>query len=304
MILTAGLSPAWQRLLVFDRVQLGQVNRARAQQECASGKVLNAAMAVHQLGGAVRTLAPAGGPTGESIRRALADRGLDARWIEVESPTRVCTTLLDDAGATELVGECGPLSTAELESFRRAFAEAAAGADPVVLIGSLPPGTSATLYRELIERTGARVILDARGPELLEALGRRPFMVKPNRRELAQTLGRELPDDRALAAAMGELIERGAEWAVVTQGAGPVWAASSKESWRLTPPRVAALNPIGSGDCLAGAIACALAEGAGIPDALRLGVAAAADKAARRLPWELDAARVRELAGAVKLQKA
>ena len=47
----------------------------------------------------------------------------------------------------------------------------------VVLIGSLPPGTPGTYYRELVEQTAAKVVLDARGQELLAALEARPFLV-------------------------------------------------------------------------------------------------------------------------------
>ena len=51
MILTAGLTPAWQHVLVFDAFTPGAVNRAREVHWCASGKVLNAARGLHHLGG-------------------------------------------------------------------------------------------------------------------------------------------------------------------------------------------------------------------------------------------------------------
>ena len=71
MILSAGLTPALQQILVFDAFQCGQVNRAREARWCASGKVFNAGIAVHHLGGPSLTLAPVGGPPRELIGSEL-----------------------------------------------------------------------------------------------------------------------------------------------------------------------------------------------------------------------------------------
>ena len=40
MILTAGLTPAWQQVLVLDELLPGEVNRAREVHWCASGKAI------------------------------------------------------------------------------------------------------------------------------------------------------------------------------------------------------------------------------------------------------------------------
>ena len=175
--------PVWQQVLLFDAFTVGAVNRAREAHWCASGKVLNAARALHHLGASCRAVTVVGGATGSEVRHDFARLGIPARWIDVVTPTRVCTTLLDSAGhtATELVPNAGPVSDAERNAFLAAYAEEAAAAEAVVLIGSLPEGTPSGLYRDLLARTPGRAVLDARGPELLEALPGKPFLVKPNR---------------------------------------------------------------------------------------------------------------------------
>jgi 1-phosphofructokinase family hexose kinase len=330
VILTAGLSPAWQQIVVLDSLAVGEVNRAREVHWCASGKVLNVGLALKILeaipplrqGGAggvlmegdfklqnekcrlqiddgctTRTLAVVGGETGEAIRREFAKIGVTARWIETNAPTRVCTTILDRQTGitTELVENAGSISENELARFTAAYVEEARAADVVVLTGSFPAGVPATFYRELLENTSGRVVLDAQGEPLLEALEQKPFIVKPNRQELANTLGRRLDSDADLHAAMRELCRRGAQWVVVTQGKERVWIASERELYSATPPAVDVVNPIGSGDCLAAGIAVGLARGEGIADAVRYGMAAAADNASRLLPARLDAARVQAL---------
>jgi 1-phosphofructokinase family hexose kinase len=302
VILTAGLTPALQQILLFDALALGEVNRARQVEWGASGKVLNAARALHHLGVECKTLTLVGGRTGESIRNHIAELGISARWIEGSTPTRICTTLLDRSRrhATELVPNAAEATADELDRFRDAYAEEAATAAVVTLIGSLPVGTPSDYYRDLLTRTPGKVILDARGPELLEALVARPFLVKPNRGELQQTLGRQLHDDAELFDALAEINERGAEWVVVTDGGKWVYARSRQHLYRLQPPSAEVVNPIGCGDCMAAGIAQGLLMGDEPLDAIRRGLAVAANKLGQLLPGFVQREQVEALLPSVQ----
>ena len=303
MILAAGLTPAWQHTLQFDSVQPGEVNRARASQWCASGKVLNVGIALQRLAAIeqpvteVVLLSCGGGWSLPAMQQDLSREGLTQQWIETEAPTRVCTTVLDlqRHETTELVENAYPVTPAELARFQEAFATAAEQAEVVVLSGSLPAGVPVSYYYDLVRRAGGRVVLDARGPELMQALEWRPFLVKPNREELAQTLGRSLSTDDELLAGMRELVQHGARWVLVTQGADAVWLVSAAEAYRWTPPTVPVVNPIGCGDCLTAGVAAALDRGWGMVEAVRLGLATATDNVGQLLPARIDAGRIRAL---------
>lgn len=289
MILVAGLTPAWQQIMLFDRLQPGEVNRAAEVRWCASGKVLNVAVALHHLGAPCKCLSPIGGPAGESIRVEFESFGIPARWIPSAIPTRVCTTLLERSPqqTTELVENAAPLPAEELERFRRAYADEVQNAELVVLTGSLPQGTPSSFYRELLDSTPCPTILDVRGPELLQALDKRPTLVKPNREELGKTVGRVLQTDTEVIEAMHEIRRRGAEWVVITDGKNPLFVLGHGDLQRLTPPAVEVVNPIGSGDCLAAGIAWGLHCKREPLDAIRLGMAAAAENVGRLLPARL-----------------
>ena len=286
MIVAAGLTPAWQQILVFDRLRIGHVNRAKTAVWCASGKVLNVGAALHQLGAASLTLCPVGGMTGQQIRDDFAERGIPARWLTTCEATRVCTTILDaETGqTTELVENSAPLSEAELDAYADAFAEEARAAGVVVLSGSLPQGAPASYYRRLLERTPAKAILDVRGRELIECLPMRPFLVKPNREELAATLGRRLDTDDDVTAAMSELRTLGAEWVVVSDGPAPLLALGPDGLQRIEPPRVKVLNPIGCGDALCAELALRIDQQWQVVDAIREAVANASKRASELLP--------------------
>jgi tagatose 6-phosphate kinase len=304
MIVVAGLTPAWQQILRFERLDVGEVNRAAESAWCASGKVLNVGIAASRLGAACRTISPVGGDVSPSMRRQCAELGVDVDWIETVELTRVCTTLLDSRSGvtTELVENAKPLSAEELQAYRSAYERAAATANVAVWTGSLPVGTPATFYRDLLDVTSGQIVVDARGPELLELLDgtRRPLIVKPNREELAKTVGRSIDGEAELCRAMHELNDRGAEWVVVTQGSEGVWASSHTGLWKAAALSVRpVVNPIGCGDCLAAGIAVGLDRGDGLIDALRYGIAAASDNLTTLHPARIDRATVERLAETV-----
>ena len=285
MILAAGLTPAWQRALRFDAFAPGEVNRATETHACASGKVLNVAVAVHLLGAKVKVLAPVGSDvTGGAIRADLESKSIAARWLESPGPARTCTTLLTPDGVTELVENSGPLTGAEREAFAAAFDEETPTARLIVLSGSLPPGTPATFYGERIKATRLPVILDAQGEELLAALSEKPFLVKPNRRELATTLNRDLGGDAPLHEAMEELHRRGATWVVVTDSDRPVHVLGEGKFRKFDPPRIGVVNPIGCGDAFAAGLAVSLVKSPDVAKAIERGLSTAAASATHILP--------------------
>ncbi|HVJ68632.1 MAG TPA: PfkB family carbohydrate kinase, partial [Caulifigura sp.] len=218
VIVAAGLTPAWQYVLVFDALRAGEVNRARESRWFASGKAVNVALAVHSLGLEARLVSFIGGASGTALAEDFESTGAQASWVTSAAPTRVCTTLIDRSceQTTELVENSAAVSRQELNRYQRAFATAAREASVIAISGSLPTDTPRSYYRELLESASsapalgssggqpARLVLDIRGSELLECLSFRPFLVKPNREELAATVGRPLEDDAALVAAMRE----------------------------------------------------------------------------------------------------
>ena len=298
VIVAAGLSPAWQQIAVLDRLEVGAVNRAAATYWCASGKVLNVAVALHQLSGQrpgeTLALSTLGGAAFEPIDFELAGMGLARRWVRTLTHTRVCTTLVDRSTgvATELVENAQPISGQELAEFEAAFAEAVRHAEGVVLTGSLPPGVAPEFFARLLRGVDCVVVLDLRGPELLAALEARPTVVKPNRSELEQTLALRIGCDADLQQAMGALVQRGARAVVVTAGAGNVWLAADGEiHCRPAPPAAEVVNPIGCGDCLAAGLAHGLAHKLDISAALERGLQLAADNLGSLLPCDFTGRR-------------
>lgn len=306
MILTAGLTPAWQQILVFDRFRYGEVNRAAEAHWCSSGKVFNAGIAAHRLGGSSLTLATVGGPPQAEIEREMEQMGVPHRWVVTRAATRVCTTILDRATGTmtELVENGRALAADEVAEFRRVYAEEAGRAEVAVIIGSLPAGVPESLYGDLARCTACPMVLDFRGPGLLSALEFRPQVVKPNREELALTVGRPLATDADLRAAMQELNDRGARWVLITDGPRPAWAANQGRFYRLVPPPAEKIvNPIGCGDAMVATLAWAIRGRRDMLEALRLAMAAAGENLKQLFPCRFDPRPLEEAARQVRVEQ-
>ena len=148
-VLCLGLTPTLQRTLVFDRLEMDEVNRARQVVESAGGKALNAARALVALGTPTQVAGFNGGDTGRRVTAYLSAYGVDARTLTTtKAPTRICTTLIDRAGGTvtELVEEAPAPGVAALRRFMRDTLRRTAEAAMLVICGTLPPYADDTFY--------------------------------------------------------------------------------------------------------------------------------------------------------------
>jgi len=307
VVVAAGLSPAWQTIMRFAALEPGEVNRASDVHRCASGKVLNVAVALGALGAISRAVTVMGGAAAGWTAAEFRGLGIDLVAVPTIADTRCCTTLLEEATGrtTELVENAPPITSDELARFVTAYEGAVVGAAAVVLSGSLPAGTPVTIYRDLLHRTSCSAIVDARGPELLAALPCRPLLVKPNREELARTVGRPLEREADLRVAMKELCEQGAEWVLVTDGAKPALALGPAGFIRIVPPRLErVVNPIGCGDCLAAGFADAISRGLEPLDAICFGMGCAAFNCGTLLAGRLERPAVDRLVADVRIEPA
>ena len=309
MILCVGGTPAMQRTLLFDRLDVGEVNRAREVRVTASGKVTNAARAVTVLGGRALLLTFLGGDSGRFVARELEAAGVPHEPVWVDAPTRVCATLVEESGrVTELVEEGGAVPGEKAADLERLALEKLREAGALCLIGSLPPGVPEDLYAVLANASrdaGVPALVDAQKGLLRAALEAHPFLVKPNLEETANTLDLPLSDGGEADArkAASALREAGAEWALVsTGGAGSVLAGPNGE-WRVEPPLVEAVNPIGSGDVMAAGLLRSLTQGATVPDAAVFGTGCAAANVLTPTSGEIYPDDIEELLPRVRLTR-
>ncbi len=307
MILCFGTTPAVQRVMVFSSLSLNAVNRAVRTVESVAGKSLNVAKVLQQIGEFPVALTVLGGDRGAFLRQIMESKGLEMEAVEIASRTRQCVTLLDESAGTqtELVEESSPVSTAEVERLVEIATRRMQPARCLVMSGTIAPGAPVGLYGRLTRLAsdfGAISVVDAQGEALTEALKAEPGLVKPNVQELEATVGRRLSGVSELMEAMRELTHRGAKRVVVTAGKGAVLAFDGVYSWKIEPPSVKVVNPIGSGDAFTAGLVRSLVRGDDLGEACRWGAAAGTANALTLLAGEVERADVDRLAREVRVE--
>jgi tagatose 6-phosphate kinase len=296
-ILCIGTTPAAQRVMVFKQLKNNAVNRAVETLNGSAGKSVNVAKVLKALGEHPVALGFLGGIHGDSIQADLHARGIEERFTRVAVPTRLCITVIDTERQeqTELVEESRMVGPEAFEALFSAIRETAPECRAFVMSGTVAPGAPKGFYRSCIaiaRSTGNLSVLDASGPALLDSLPGHPGLVKPNRSELAVSVGHPLHGEQETMEAMRTMRDRGAERVVVTAGADPTLAFDGSTFWRVNSPQIKACNPIGSGDSFTAALAARLVHGDDLGEACRWGAAAGAANALSLMPGELELAQV------------
>jgi 6-phosphofructokinase 2 len=145
----------------------------------------------------------------------------------------------------------------------------------LIISGSLPPGLTPEVYSRMIgigNERGARVVLDTAGEALRQSIRARPEVIKPNRSELAELAGRELPDIRSMADYSMGLLDR-VKTVLVSMGADGILMITENQVVHARPPRVAVKSTVGAGDCAVAGFVHGMAIGESGTDALRRAVA-------------------------------
>jgi 1-phosphofructokinase family hexose kinase len=302
--LTVCLNPVIQKTLVYETLEKGEVNRTANYRIDASGKGVNVARVLGQIGREAIHLTHLGGQTRELFQDLCKADGVRVSWVESGSPIRFCTTLIDkaDGSATELVEEALPVKKGTAGRLLAEFDRLLPMVGTVILSGTKAAGYPASTMPDLAKRAssaGKRLVLDIKGDDLRACLPYRPLVVKPNLEELLQTYAPEesrnarsgeLTDAlRELVVGVGkEYRESYGAYLVVTRGDRPTLFWDGEDLRECPTPSVDAINPIGSGDSFTAGLASALEDGATIAEAVAEGSRLGALNAQRLKPGSIE----------------
>jgi len=301
-IICCGFTPCVQRIIEFSCLEKDRVNRALRVTICIGGKGANTARMATQLGAAAELIGFAGGANGIRLEEMLNQESVSFRHVITEAETRICQTLVEvgNPGTTELVEEMPPLTPHDWSRMIALFESLNLSGAVVPLSGKLPVGAPVNAYAQLskmVAEQGGKVILDAPGKPLLLALEHKPFIVKINEIELLETFG---GDD--LMTACREMLQRGAQSVLITRGSRTAFFVDKSRSLELFPPRIEAVNPVGSGDAVTAGMAVELSRGKDMSEAIITGMACGAANALNLLSGMLNLEDVERLRSAVRVE--
>lgn len=241
------------------------------------GKGSNQAVQAARLGATTSFVACVGNDAyGEAMVRLMAEEGVDTTGVErhAELPTGVGFIIVDAEGHNLIAVDLGAnsaLQPAHLYARRRYFEAAAV----VVTQLEIPVETALTAM-QLGKACGACTILNPAPAHDLTAHDLSCVdIITPNETETLVCAG--MPGGN-LVAAMRRLRERGCRTVITTTGAaGCLWLQEGGQEPVSVPTwAVKVVDTVGAGDAFTAGLAVGIAEGMGMPDALRLAHAAGA----------------------------
>lgn len=276
LIYTLTFNPAIDYMVELDVLSPGAVNRSKAERCYFGGKGINVSNVLKELDVPSIALGFIAGFTGEGLQAGLRAQGLDTRFLRVaQGLTRINTKVKADV-ETEINGMGPTITGADLEKLFAQLEELEEG-DTLILSGSIPGCLPPDTYEAILARfqgRGIRFVVDATGPLLLKCLKYRPFLIKPNDRELEEIFGSYPGTDEEIAARARELQAMGARNVLVSLGErGALLLSESGMVYRVNCPRGQLIGSVGAGDSMVAGFLAGYLQTGDYAFALRLGTA-------------------------------
>ena len=272
MIYTVTCNPALDCAVQLNGLTVGALNRTAGATLVAGGKGVNVSRVLGALGERNVAMGFVAGSNGAMLEDALEQMGVETAFIRLpEGQTRINVKLYGRQ-ETELNAPGPAVSRAQAEGLLSELSRLDED-DLLCLCGSLPPGMGADSYARMLKAAGVRAIVDTTGEALLCALCEQPWLVKPNREELAALVGRELPTLEDVIAAAQWLREKGAQNVLVSMGKeGALLCADEKRLYQPAPDGKV-IGTVGAGDSLVAGFAAGWQRTGDLVQAFRLGIA-------------------------------
>ena len=270
---------ALDRTLMVPDFEVGRISRISNALAVPGGKGLNVLRALKILGGRGLAMGLLGGHTGRMVAAMVAEEGYDAEWTNFDGESRTCTIIARADGRSTVINESGSIMPGDWTRLASDICRVAAREETgmICLCGSLPDGAPPDAPADLvagINAMGKQIWVDSSKLSLANAIRACPYAVKVNREELAAATGVSLTTEGDILQLSRRLLSDGLRVVVVSLGADGALLCSGSIAVKATPPVIQPVDPVASGDCLHAGILRALAEGEGLAEALRAGVAA------------------------------
>lgn len=280
-VATITLNTAYDLVGRLQRIELGEVNTVETLGLFPAGKGINVAKVLNDLGVSVAV----GGFLGEDnvgdFEHLFQSVGLEDKFQRVAGKTRINVKITEtEADVTDLnfLGYC--ISPADWQKFVADSLDYCKAFDIVAVCGSLPRGVTPELFADWLRQlhqAGVKVVLDSSNAALTAGLSARPWLVKPNHRELEAWSGHRLNSLDEIIQAAKKLRMQGIANVIISMGAdGSLWL-SEQGVVRAQPPKCEnVVSTVGAGDSMVAGLIYGIVNGLSQQDTLAFASAVSA----------------------------
>lgn len=277
MIYTVTFNPALDYVVRMEAFQMDEVNRTSSEALYYGGKGINVSTVLANLGVPNTALGFIAGFTGRAIEDGLRAQGLATDFIHLEDGFSRINVKIKAGRETEINGQGPTITQTDIETLFKKTDSLKQG-DILVLAGSIPHTLPEDIYEKLLRRLNGRgieAVVDATGDLLVNVLKYRPFLIKPNNKELGEIFSKQLKTETELVEHAAKLQEMGARNVLVSRakdGALLLTEEGGVFTLGIAPGKV--LNSVGAGDSMVAGFLAGWLEKRSYEYALRLGSAA------------------------------
>lgn len=278
MILTVTPNPLLERRLFFSSITPGGVNRSKSELYYAGGKGINVSRQLNKLGIKNTALTFIGGSNGKLFRKSLDDESINYISVNTKSETRYAAVTIDKSKKqlTSYFSPNSKIEVKEVDEFIYRMDKAIQNCSIVVFAGSSPTDYASNIFYEgiqLAQKNDKVAILDTYGKHLKKCYSLSPFAVHNNKAEIENSLGIEIDNDQKYHNLLNNIYQSGIKMGFITDGKNNVYSSKFDFHYKATPPKVEAVNSLGSGDAFVAGMAYGLERSFVYDDLLKFSIA-------------------------------
>ena len=277
MIYTVTFNPSLDYVVTVPELTTGKVNRSSNEEIIPGGKGINVSMVLTNLGVDTRAVAFTAGFTGATFKKLVGEKKLNADFIDIEEGTTRINVKIRSGEITEINGQ-GPMVSSHHIGRLYEKLDYLDSDDYLVLAGSIPDSMPRSVYMDIMQRlqfNDIKIVVDATGELLINVLPYKPFLVKPNKDELAAIFDVEINTKDDVIKYGKILQEKGARNVLVSMsGDGAVLIAEDGNVYQSEAPKGEVKNEVGAGDSMVAGFLAGYIETEDYEKSLRIGICA------------------------------
>lgn len=307
MILTVTLNPAVDKTYTAGELITGHVNRMRTVMSIAGGKGINVTKVLRQYGYPVCATGFLGGYAGNFIEDYLQKQQVMCQFVRVDGETRSNMNILADNGYVTEILEPGPaIGEEKLQQFLDKYEKLLSNCELVIMSGSVESGLPEDIYAVLIEKArmkGIKTMLDTNGESLRKGIEAKPYLIKPNQKELEYIVGHKLVNREAVVDAALSLHADGVAHVVVSMGKKGLLSVDGGKVFFAKAGKVSVLNTVGCGDSVVASYAMSIIEKERNEEALKRAAAISSANATTLISGDIPKDTAEELLSQITVDR-
>lgn len=274
MIYSVTLNPSIDYIMHVDEFIEGSLNRSIGEYINVGGKGIMVSKLLTNIGIDNTALGFLGGFTGQYILDWFENIGINHRFTTVKGNTRI-NVKLKGKTESEINGKGPIISKKEQETFLETLRNIKKD-DTVIISGSSTPGLDDDIVNKIIEickEKNADFVIDTTGKALMDAIAKKPLVIKPNIDEIGDLFGQTFNSKEEVIPYGKRCLDLGAKYVIVSMGKEGALFFQDDEVYYSPRVEGKLINSVGAGDSMLAGFVGSIKNGRSPLDSFKYSIA-------------------------------